>query len=272
MSLSRKKPTVINPIHARSLFTAAPMLPVCLVLSALSLAPSSLPAHPAPYAARRATRAPYHYARQHVQLRARRRADDDGPSTRELRRVLAERSIDTAGVFERAELLRLLEASDRRGATSAASSIPVQSMSLQEVMDELDARSVAFDVLAPRIALCELLETARGSAGGASSPDATARVRTGQDASSSSPIWDVAPPAPPPAPGAASVERPLRSPASAARPSAASPAGRTAAGGTQDGAVGALFTRNLAKLRDKPGSDGCTSAHRITVNPGTPSR
>ena len=28
----------------------------------------------------------------------------------------------------------------------------------------------------------------------------------------------------------------------------------------QDGAAGALFTRNLAKLRDKPRSDGCTSA------------
>ena len=70
----------------------------------------------------------------------------------ELSALLRARGVDTSGVFERAELLRLLAATPESGpAGQAAGEQPlprVNDMPMCDVMDELDRRGVRFDVLA----------------------------------------------------------------------------------------------------------------------------
>ena len=99
----------------------------------------------------------------------------DGLRTSELRALLRSRGIDTAGVFEREELLRLLAVAP----PPSRSRDSVHDLPLQDIMDELEQRGVAFDVLAPTPLLAQLLVEARASgeqssdasrAGGAGAP------------------------------------------------------------------------------------------------------
>ena len=87
-----------------------------------------------------------------------------GPTTSEVRRRLAEYGVSTAGVFERSELLRLLQTAEQAQPSGAPP--PVASMDVQSVMAELEERGIDFDVLAPEPALFAALERARSSARG----------------------------------------------------------------------------------------------------------
>jgi hypothetical protein len=82
----------------------------------------------------------------------------------ELSALLRARGVDTSGVFERAELLRLLATPEPGPAGEAAEEQPlprVNDMPAGDVMDELDRRGVTFDVLAPPQKLSRLLVQAR---------------------------------------------------------------------------------------------------------------
>ena len=80
-------------------------------------------------------------------------------STGELIDTLKARGIDTTGIFEREELLELL---DR---TPAPELEPIELMDPQSIMAELELRGGDFDVLAPDHALRDLLSDARAAGG-----------------------------------------------------------------------------------------------------------
>ena len=84
-----------------------------------------------------------------------------GPKAGELRRLLAERGVDASGIFERSELLRLLAETRTTAAAAAAADPQLETMSVQDVMAELQRRGIGFDVLAPDQALYEMLRKAR---------------------------------------------------------------------------------------------------------------
>ena len=86
-----------------------------------------------------------------------------GLSTGEIRRLLSVRGVSTQGVFEREELLRILDDSNECAAPEPdAAAPPVNGMDVQDVMLELQARGVEFDVLAPIPDLYDQLYSARG--------------------------------------------------------------------------------------------------------------
>ena len=111
----------------------------------------------------------------------------DGPSTKELRRVLSGRGVDTAGIFERSELLSLLDASTPSPPVQRLPSI--EGMESQSLMQELEERGVDFDVLAPDTVLAAQLRAARAQQGSAGAP------ASGTSRSSSRPPIVTAPPA-----------------------------------------------------------------------------
>ena len=82
-----------------------------------------------------------------------------GPSVSELRRILTQRGVSTTGVFEREELLRLLQESVDDEALAPPQ--PIEAMHVQDVMAELDARGIGFDVLTPTPVLYERLRASR---------------------------------------------------------------------------------------------------------------
>ena len=87
------------------------------------------------------------------------------PRASQLRAELARLGVPTDGVFERDELERLLdraraEAAARKAEARAAPP-SIEAMAVQEVMDELEARGVRFDVLAPEEKLASQLRRAR---------------------------------------------------------------------------------------------------------------
>jgi hypothetical protein len=89
---------------------------------------------------------------------------DAGPSARELRQMLSQRGVSTAGIFERDELLRLVEELplfEEPDIPPLDALIPVEEMSVQELMFELEERGIDCDVLAPEPALRTLLTAVR---------------------------------------------------------------------------------------------------------------
>ena len=117
-----------------------------------------------------------------------------GPPVSELRKRLADFGIATDAVFEKKELLRLLEEAEQRRPPKPQLP-PIESMDLQAVMGELEDRGVGFDVLAPEPSLYALLKKARAKAGQQATAAWAARVATPPPARA-----PVAPPpsAPPP--------------------------------------------------------------------------
>jgi len=127
-----------------------------------------------------------------------------GPTTQELRRLLVQRGVDTAGIFERDELVRLVHETNHHHADTEiggrAMTPPEQAldtMHVQDVMEELDTRGVYFDVLTPTHVLFDLLQQARSdmvpqASRGSSSSDAPPAddfvVSVGS-------VWDAAEPA-----------------------------------------------------------------------------
>lgn len=87
----------------------------------------------------------------------------DGLRTSELRALLRSRGIDTTGIFEREELVRLLAVAPPSNPHDSVHDLP-----LQVIMDELEERGVAFDVLAPTPQLAQLLVEARAHSSDAS--------------------------------------------------------------------------------------------------------
>jgi len=133
-------------------------------------------------------------------------------SARELRRELASRGISAAGVFEREELQRLLDAS-AGAAADAVVDAAVEAMSVQEMMEELQARGAGFDVLSPAPVLADQLRRLR-----------RAQPRAPAPAPAPSP-----PPPPPPRPAARSPPAPRAPPPAAPPPPAATAAAPAAA-------------------------------------------
>ena len=92
-----------------------------------------------------------------------------GPSTSEVIRRLKSLGVDTSNVYEKRELLRLLEvveaqqppASSTQAPPDGPPPTPIGEMDLQDIMYELEERGVDFDVLAPEPALITLLKKAR---------------------------------------------------------------------------------------------------------------
>eukprot|EP00315_Gephyrocapsa_oceanica_P012016 CAMPEP_0185288552 /NCGR_PEP_ID=MMETSP1363-20130426/3462_1 /TAXON_ID=38817 /ORGANISM="Gephyrocapsa oceanica, Strain RCC1303" /LENGTH=226 /DNA_ID=CAMNT_0027884431 /DNA_START=20 /DNA_END=697 /DNA_ORIENTATION=+ len=108
--------------------------------------------------------------------------DGDRLSIRDLRSRLARLGVDSTGVFERAEIERLideqLELRDAAAPSAASSSqwqpppppqsssgslAPPMSMHVQDVISELEERGVAFNVLEPHRSLARRLEAARAA-------------------------------------------------------------------------------------------------------------
>ena len=113
----------------------------------------------------------------------------------ELSALLRARGVDTSGVFERAELLRLLATPQPGPASEAAEEQPlprVNDMPAGDVMDELDRRGVTFDVLAPPQKLSRLLVQARRRA------PLEARPPPAPQWPPPAPQWPPPPPPPPP--------------------------------------------------------------------------
>ena len=124
---------------------------------------------------------------------------NSGPRTADARRRLTELGVNTDGVFERSELLRLLETAEERAADAPP---PIASMDLQAIMNELEERGVDFDVLAPQPALMALLQKARR----ATPRPQPATARTAYSAPPpSTPVYNAPPARPPPSPPAAAA-------------------------------------------------------------------
>ena len=124
-----------------------------------------------------------------------------GPPVSELRKRLADFGIATDAVFEKKELLRLLEEAEQRRPPKPQ--LPaIESMDLQAVMGELEDRGVGFDVLAPEPSLYALLKKTRAKAGQQATAAWAARVATPPPARA-----PVAPPpsAPPPSSSSAAA-------------------------------------------------------------------
>ena len=127
-----------------------------------------------------------------------------GPPTNEVRRLLSQRGVDTAGVYERDELLRLLR--EIGGEEQSAPPLPpVATMHVQDVMEELAARGVFVDVLTPDATLYDRLREARERGPRAASRSTPSQVRRPSSAAGTTPgsagsvgienIWDAAKPA-----------------------------------------------------------------------------
>ena len=155
-----------------------------------------------------------------------------GPRTGEVKRRLAELGVNTDSVFERSEMLRLLEVAEARAAEAPAEVLPpVGSMDLQGLMNELEDRGIDFDVLAPEPALVSLLHKARKAdhrAAPRRQPAAYSPPATYAPAQSTAPARP--PPSPPqPAPSPPPPPAPSSAPPSAAPAAATSaPAAATA--------------------------------------------
>ena len=134
----------------------------------------------------------------------------------ELSALLKARGVDTTGIFERDELLRLLAEPPRASREQLPS---IDGMRPREIMEELDRRGVRFDVLAPPQKLSQLL----------------VRARERSPLQAPAPVWPAppwpaasAPPAAPVPPPAAPV------PAAAAEPAPPPPAAEPAAAQTPE--------------------------------------
>ena len=86
------------------------------------------------------------------------RPETEGLRTAELRSLLQSRGVDTAGIFERGELLRLLTDLPR---TERPRLPDPSDMHAGDIMTELDQLGVDFDVLSPTHTLATLLRRAR---------------------------------------------------------------------------------------------------------------
>jgi hypothetical protein len=84
-----------------------------------------------------------------------------GPTTAQLRQLLAQRGVSTAGIFEREELMALAMETGGLGGAPASSSDGIEALSLQDVMSELEDRNVPFDILSPKPVLYDLLRKER---------------------------------------------------------------------------------------------------------------
>ncbi|KAL3905345.1 MAG: hypothetical protein SGPRY_010944 [Prymnesium sp.] len=82
-----------------------------------------------------------------------------------LRRELESRGIDTRGLYERAEFVRLLAESEGKQQRPRAGLPEVGTMTIQEMMEELDLRAVSYDVLSPSWKLAAELQRARAGQG-----------------------------------------------------------------------------------------------------------
>ena len=98
-------------------------------------------------------------------------ADDQRLTAQELRSRLARVGVDTSSVFERSELERLLdECLEARVAAPPTPAPrptlpPVSAMHVQELITELEARRINFNMLDPQAALARRLSAARVAAG-----------------------------------------------------------------------------------------------------------
>ena len=184
----------------------------------------------------------------------------------ELSALLRARGVDTSGVFERAELLRLLAAAPEPGpAGQAAGDQPlprVNDMPMGDVMDELDRRGVRFDVLAPPQKISRLLVQARRRA------PLEARPPPAPRGSTSVPQW--APPPPPPS----TPPPPPSTPSASA--SASPPWGRPAAaqpatdGGATPAAAGAAPPRQPQPPPPLPLQPPAQPGETATAEPAEP--
>lgn len=96
-----------------------------------------------------------------TQLRPCMMSSDRRISTGELMEMLRDRGIDPSGIYERSELLALLESTEPWPRQIDVQ--PVELMDLQSLMQELEERGVEFDVLAPDAVLMRLLADARAA-------------------------------------------------------------------------------------------------------------
>ena len=191
----------------------------------------------------------------------------------ELSALLRARGVDTSGVFERAELLRLLAATPESGpAGQAAGEQPlprVNDMPMCDVMDELDRRGVRFDVLAPPQKLVRLLVQARRRAPLETRPPPAPRGST------SVPQWappppppTPPPPSPPPTPSTTSASASASPPPPWQRPAAAEPA---TDGGATPAAAGAAPPRRPQPPPPVPLQPPAQPGEPATAKPAEPS-